>query len=144
MDLPDPSNYALGRLYSAPFFRLLTRHLEPRGLIATQATSPVSAREAFWCIVATMENAGLRTSPYHTLVPSFGDWGFVLASRKGPADDYRLPSRLPEGLSFLTTAILPTLFVFSPDVGPLEVEGNRLDTQALVAYYDRGWRRGYE
>ena len=144
MDLPDPSNYALGRLYSAPFFRLLARQLAPQGLIATQATSPVAAREAFWCIVATLEAAGLRTAPYHALVPSFGDWGFVLASREGLNDGYQPPSRLPDGLSYLTAGILPTLFVFSPDVGPLAVAANRLDTQALVSYYDRGWRRGRE
>jgi len=144
MDLPDPSNYALGRLYSAPFFRLLVRQLAPYGLIATQATSPVAAREAYWCIVATLESAGLHTAPYHTLVPSFGDWGFVLASREQLQDRHHFAPRLPESLSFLTPEILPTLFVFSPDVGPLAVEANRLDTQALVSYYDRGWRRGRE
>lgn len=144
MDLPDPSNYALGRLYSAPFFRLLTRHLAPQGLIATQATSPVSAREAFWCIVATLEAAGLRTAAYHALVPSFGDWGFVLASRDGLRTGYQPPSRLPGGLRFLTPEILPTLFVFSPDVGRLAIEANRLDTQVLVGYYEHGWRRGRE
>ncbi|MGH6629940.1 MAG: polyamine aminopropyltransferase, partial [Burkholderiales bacterium] len=106
MDLPDPSNYALGRLYSAPFFRLLARHLAPHGVIATQATSPVAAREAFWCIVATLEAAGLRTAPYHAIVPSFGDWGFVISSREG----YREPSRLPEGLAFLSMEVLRTLF----------------------------------
>ena len=141
MDLPDPSSYALGRLYSAPFFRLLARQLAPQGLVALQATSPVSVREAFWCIVATLEAAGLRTAPYHASVPSFGgDWGFVIASR----EPYRAPARLPEGLAFLTPEVLRTLFVFSPDVGPLAVEANRLDTQQLVSYYDRGWRRGRE
>ena len=141
MDLPDPSNYALGRLYSGPFFRLLARQLASHGLIATQATSPVAAREAFWCIVSTIEAAGLHVSPYHANVPSFGDWGFAIASRD---EFFKLPARLPEGLNFLTPEVLPTLFVFSPDVGPLAVESNRLDTQALVSYYDRGWRRGRE
>ena len=140
MDLPDPSSYALGRLYSAPFFRLVARHLAPQGLLATQATSPVAVREAFWCIVATLEAAGLRTAPYHANVPSFGDWGFVVASR----DTYQMPARLPENLLFLTPQVLQTLFVFSPDIGPAAVEPNRLDTQQLVGYYDRGWRRGRE
>lgn len=144
MDLPDPSSYALGRLYSAPFFRLISRHLAPQGLIATQATSPVAVREAFWCIVATLEAAGLRATPYHAHVPSFGDWGFVIASREEMKENYRPPERLPEGLAFLTPEVLRTLFVFSPDVGPLPVEPNRLDTQQLVSYYDRGWRRGRE
>ena len=144
MDLPDPSNYALGRLYSAPFFRLIERNLAPQGLIALQATSPVAVREAFWCIVATLEAAGLHATPYHATVPSFGDWGFVVASREGVKKSYTPPARLPEGLAFLTPQVLRTLFVFSPDVGPTAVEPNRLDTQQLVSYYDRGWRRGGE
>ncbi len=141
MDLPDPSNYALGRLYSAPFFRLAAQRLAPGGLLVTQAASPVSVREAFWCIVATLEAAGLRTAPYHATVPSFGDWGFVIASKK---EDFKAPARLPEGLRFLTPEVLASLFIFSPDIARLEVEPNRLDTQALVGYYDRGWRRGRE
>lgn len=43
----------------------------PRGLIATQATSPNAVREAFWCIVTTIEAAGLQAAPYHAHVPSF-------------------------------------------------------------------------
>lgn len=35
MDLPDPSTYALGRIYSVPFFRLLASHLAPDGLLVT-------------------------------------------------------------------------------------------------------------
>jgi spermidine synthase len=138
LDLPDPSTFALGRIYSVPFFRLLARHLSPEGLIVTQAASPVTVREAFWSIVATFEAAGLHATAYHAPVPSFGgEWGYVIA---GPAT-YRMPQRLPDGLRYLTPEVLGTLFVFSPDIGPLPVEPNRLDTQVLVSYYDRGWRR---
>jgi spermidine synthase len=65
----------------------------------------------------------------------------VIAAKDG---NYKLPARLPEGLGFLTPEVLRTLFVFSPDVDRLPVEPNRLDTQQLVSYYDRGWRRGRE
>jgi spermidine synthase len=140
MDLPDPSNYSLARLYSAPFMRLVGRHLARDGLFAMQAASPVSVREAFWCIVATLEAAGWRTAPYHAHVPSFGCWGFVIASR----GEYRLPQTLPQGLRFLTPDVLPGLFVFSPDIDRVPVEPNRLDTQVLVSYYDRGWRKARE
>jgi spermidine synthase len=140
MDLPDPSSYALGRIYSVPFFRLLARHLAPHGLIASQATSPETVREAFWCIVATAEAAALRVVPYHAHVPSFGEWGFVIASM----GEYRPPAALPEGLRFLTVPVLKGLFVFSPDIDRPAVEANRLDTQVLVTYYDRGWRRARE
>ena len=140
MDLPDPSNFALGRIYSVPFFRLLSAHLAPGGVVVTQATAPFMVREAFWSIVATIEEAGLQATPYQAFVPSFGGWGFVVAGR----GEYRPPRALPDGLRFLTPAVLASLFVFSPDVGRLPVEPNRLDTQVLVRYYDAGWRRARE
>ena len=136
MDLPDPSNFAIGRLYSAPFFRLVERHLKPGGLIVSQATSPDTVREAFWCIVTTLESTGLTVTPYHMFLPSFGGWGFVIATR----GNYRTPDVLPTSLKFLTPAVLRTLFTFSPDIDRLPVEPNRLDKQSLVGYYDRGWR----
>ena len=42
-------------------------------------------------------------TPYHAHVPSFGEWGFVLASRR----PYRPPATLPPGLRFLTCTALP-------------------------------------
>ena len=45
--------------------------------MVTQASSPYFARTAFWSIAATMAESGLHVLPYHTLVPSFGEWGFV-------------------------------------------------------------------
>jgi spermidine synthase len=135
VDFPDPASYAVAKLYSAPFYRLALRSLAPHGLIALQATSPLFAREAYWCIVATLESAGLRVRPYHALVPSFGDWGFALAAREEPT----LPKALPANLRFLTLATLPGLFLFTPDSERVAVEPNRLDTQRLVHYYDQGW-----
>ena len=72
IDFPDPTNYALGKLYTTAFYRLLERHLAENGAAAIQATSPMFARQSYWCIVKTIESAGLHTSPYHVYVPSFG------------------------------------------------------------------------
>ncbi len=135
VDLPDPSNFAVAKLYTAPFYRLVLRHLSEDGLLAVQATSPLFAREAYWCIVATLESAGLDATPYHALVPSFGEWGFVLAGRR----PFQPPRELPRGMRFLTLDTLPGLFVFSPDTERLPIEPNRLDTQVLVQYYEKGW-----
>ena len=73
IDFPDPSSYALGKLYSTAFYRLLSKRLAERGLMVVQATSPYYARRSFWTVVATLEAVGLQTAPYHALVPSFGD-----------------------------------------------------------------------
>ena len=84
VDFPDPNNYGVGKLYTTAFYRLLSRHLTRDGLVVVQATSPLFARQIYWCIAETMKQAGLRTYPYHVYVPSFGEWGFVLAAPTTP------------------------------------------------------------
>ena len=101
VDFPDPSNFSLGKLYTTAFYRLLARHLTPDGTFVVQSTSPLFARQSFWCIVATVEQAGLAVAPYHVYVPSFGEWGFVLA---GQRPGHASPTTLPAGLRFLTAA----------------------------------------
>ena len=136
VDFPDPSNFSLGKLYTTTFYRMLLRHLSPDGLFVAQATSPLFARQSFWCIVTTVEQAGLAASPYHVYVPSFGEWGFVLAGRTRPA----AATAVPQGLRFLTAEIVPQLFDFPADMSRVDAEPNRLNTQALVRYYEREWR----
>ncbi|HEX2095252.1 MAG TPA: polyamine aminopropyltransferase [Longimicrobiaceae bacterium] len=137
VDLPDPSNYAVGKLYTTAFYRLLARRLSRDGLVVVQSTSPMFARTAFWSIVETLKASGLRTYPYHVYVPSFGEWGFVLAGRGG----YTPPARLPERLRFLTPRLVPQLFDFPLDMLPVPAEPNRLDDQVLVRYYDDEWKQ---
>jgi spermidine synthase len=138
VDFPDPGNFALGKLYTVRFYDLLRRSLHDQSMIAVQSTSPLFARRSFWCIEKSIAHAGLYTRAYHTLVPSFGEWGYVLASPR-PFD---VPSRVEVGgLRFLTSEVLPTLFVFGEDMSPVEVDDNRLNSQALVRYYDAEWGR---
>lgn len=137
VDFPDPHNFALGKLYSRSFYRLLRARLAPGGLAAVQATSPMFARRSFWCIVETVRSAGLAARPYHVYVPSFGEWGFVLAT----AGPWTPPVAYPPGLRFLTVTGTPALFEFPPDMAPVPVEVNRLDNQALVHYYGAEWQR---
>jgi spermidine synthase len=136
VDFPDPTNFSLGKLYTTTFYRLLARHISQSGYVVVQSTSPLFARQSFWCIVTTLRQAGLRTWPYHVYVPSFGEWGFVLAG----IAPYEPPVRLPEKLRFLTAASVPELFRFPNDMLPLEAEPNRLNDQILVRYYEREWR----
>jgi len=135
VDFPDPTNYSLGKLYTTAFYRLLKRHLAPGALLSVQSTSPLFARQSYWCINETIRTAGLNTWPYHVYVPSFGEWGYVLAG----AGDYK-PPQVPQGLRFLDQASLAGLFQFPADMAPVPVEPNRLNDQALVRYYDKEWR----
>jgi spermidine synthase len=124
VDFPDPNNYGVGKLYTTVFYRLLSRHLSRDGLMSVQATSPLFARKSYWCIAETIARAGLATYPYHLYVPSFGEWGFVLATRDG---SYTPPTTLPTGLRYLTLAEVPRLFEFSADMQ--RVRGRAQPTQ---------------
>ncbi len=138
VDFPDPNNYALGKLYTRRFFQLLARRLSEGGAIGVQATSPLFARRAYWCIIETMRASGLHVHPYQTTVPSFGVWGFALARRE-PFEPPREPPGLP--LRYLDAEALGAMFRFPTDMAPVQVEINRLDNQQLVRYYDADWRR---
>jgi spermidine synthase len=136
IDFPDPTNYSLGKLYTTAFYRAVSRHLSAQGVIVVQSTSPMFARDSFWCIGNTLKQAGLKTYPYHVYVPSFGEWGFVLASRH----DYVPPTSLPSGLRFIDVKGIPALFQFPPDMAPLPVPPNQLNDQVLVRLYDQDWK----
>ncbi len=137
VDFPDPTNHSLGKLYTSAFYRLLEKHLAANGRAVIQSTSPLFARQSYWCIVATLKSAGFLVTPYHVYVPSFGEWGFVLASRQ----PFNVPAKYPDGLKFLGPQTAAGLFHFPKDMEPVEAEVNRLNNQALVQYYEAEWHR---
>lgn len=138
VDLPDPNNFSLGKLYSRSFYRLLSSALAEDGAAVIQSTSPYLAPRSFWCIVTTLESAEWKVRPYHAHVPSFGDWGFALIAREQSPQPGPLEPSL--GLRFLTDELLPTLFTFPADQERLDVEVNRLNDQMLVHYYEEDLR----
>lgn len=140
VDFPDPSHYAIGKLYTAAFYQRLTDNLAPDGVMAIQSTSPLFARRAFWCIVRTVESAQLTALPYHVFLPSFGEWGFVLAARQQLSVPKAANGELISGLRYLDGPTLSALFHLGPDMQPVPVEPNRLDEQRLVRYYEEDWR----
>ena len=140
LDLPDPNDDTLSRLYAQSTFRLFLSRLNPGGALVTQATSPFFAPDAFWCIVETLESvAGDSRSvqPYHVNVPSFGEWGFVLV---GPSQ-VQIPT-LSSSLKteFLDQDVLVSMFHFPRDLQRRDVEPNRLTTAVLAEYYRDGWK----
>ena len=140
VDFPDPTNFSIGKLYTASFYRLIEQHLAASGYAVVQTTSPLIARKSFWTVATTIEAAGLATTPYHAHVPSFGEWGFILASRR----PYRTPSTLPNGLRFLSVADLPTLFNFPLDMARVPTEVNRLSNQVLVQTFEEEWGKVHQ
>jgi spermidine synthase len=137
IDFPDPSSFTIGKLYSTRFYELVKQALAVDGQLVVQSTSPFYARQSYWTIVNTLNAVGLQTAPYHVYVPSFGEWGFVLAGRQ----PYRPPSDLPSDLRFLTRDLLPGLFHFPPDMQATVEAVNRLDNQVLVRTFEDEWTR---
>jgi len=136
VDFPDPTSYSLGKLYTTVFYSTLSHHLSQQGLFVVQSTSPMFARKSFWCIAETIRQAGFKIYPYHVYVPSFGEWGYVLAGWH----DYTPPLSLPQGMRFLTVSGIPSMFEFPPDMAPVAMPANHLNDQILVRTYDHEWR----
>ncbi|MDF2849058.1 MAG: polyamine aminopropyltransferase, partial [Oerskovia sp.] len=119
IDLVDPSNERIAKLYSTEFYAMVANHLRPGGVYATQATSSYFTPHAFWQVAATVRagSPGRTVVPLSVNVPSFGEWGFVLSlpavagqdgaaapGTLGPDGGARLfaATPLPEGLRFHT------------------------------------------
>ncbi|NHM19886.1 polyamine aminopropyltransferase [Tritonibacter mobilis] len=144
IDLPDPKTITLSKLYTRQFYRLLSERMSAQGIIVTQAGSPLFARQAFWSIVETFESTevpqlqgrGWRVTPYHGYVPSFGEWGFVMATTLAPR-----PIKFEQvtQLSYLTPEVWQAAQVFGADSARLAAQSNTMQSHALVQYYLDGW-----
>ena len=131
VDLPDPNSVELTKLYSLEFYRELSNILTPNGTVGLQATSPYYAKEAYLTIVRTIGAAGFQTLPYHINVPSFGDWGFVLAWRNRPEGELR--SLVEEaGRAPRATFITPEITLSALAFGRHELESEQTDINTLM------------
>jgi spermidine synthase len=148
IDLPDPKNLSLSKLYSREFYAVLVERLAAGGGIVTQAGSPLYARQAYWSVVETWgatrnpydPTGGLHVIPYHTLVPSFGDWGFVLSMAETPAPRNLA---LPDGLRYLTPQAWAAAQLFGGDTDRVAAQVNSIRDHALVGYYNAGWEKWF-
>ena len=138
IDFPDPSTHAIGKLYSTTFYALVDRHLAASGYAVVQATSPLVARKSFWTVAATLEAVGFDTMPYHAHVPSFGEWGFVIASRR-PLDVTARRRRLADRLALPDAAGPAGAVRLSARHGAGAAEPNRLSNQGLVHTFEAEW-----
>jgi spermidine synthase len=145
-DLPDPKSIALSKLYSVEFYGMMMERLSGVGLFVTQAGSPTFAAEAFWITEATLAatrnpvapGQGLGTVPYQVYLPSFGNWGFVMAG-PGTPEAARVPE-LPDGLRFLNADVWRGAQAFGEDqVLAGDAAVNTIQGHPLVAAYQRGW-----
>lgn len=137
IDFPDPSGFSVGKLYSTVFYQLLRKAMSPDAVAVVQSTSPYVAPKSFWCVDTTLQAAGFLTKPYHNYVPSFGEWGYIMAFTNTNRNWY---AQMPDSLRYLNRETLAQLFVFPEDMkAHAKLETNRLNNQALVNYFEEEW-----
>jgi len=138
IDFPDPSNYSLGKLYSLNFYKTLQHILSPDAVVVIQTTSPYFAPKSFWCINKTVQQVLPKTDAYHAYVPSFGEWGFTIATNNPAVNFSSVNRKADEKLRFYDYDF-EGLNNFSKDMLANDAEINRLDNQILVRYFDEEW-----
>jgi spermidine synthase len=127
IDLPQPVSVSLSKLYTVEFYRDVARQARPRAIIAVQSEEVEASRgKALWCIVRTLEAAGLHARPYLT-----GSLAYTLASH-APLDVGKMDAQKTDTL---TAAMMRGLFEIPKDLGPWNVEPNRIEDHALLRYY---------
>ncbi|GAB3105938.1 polyamine aminopropyltransferase [Streptomyces calidiresistens] len=141
-DLPDPQDIATAKLYSVEFYTLIGRVLDPDGRLVVQSGSPYFAPRTFWSIEAGVREAGFGTTPYQVDVPSFGNWGYVLAAPgdRAPEPELAPPAERP-GLRFLDEAVLEAATVFPVDRRDPGVRASTLMHPVVLEYRNREWRQ---
>ncbi len=140
IDLTDPRNEKSCRLYSREFYSMLHHILAVKGVLMTQATSPFFCKKAFCCIVETLSSADFYPHPLRINIPSFGEWGFVLAtvsplSTKEIRDVILLHFH-QDLTSYLTSRLASSLFFMGKGFSCKGMGINTLLHPRLITYYD--------
>lgn len=136
IDFPDPSNYSVGKLYTLTFFKILQSAMHFDTKVVMQSTSPLVAKESFWCVNNTIKETRMSTVPYHTYVPSFGEWGFILFGQE--VSDMRT-RRLAKKLKYYSESEFKNMQIFSKDMYFNSQVVNRLENQILISLFEREW-----
>lgn len=143
LDFPDPSSPELCKLYSLEFYTKLKTKMSRNGVMACQSTSPYHAKPAYLSILKTISHSGFSTVPYHCNVPSFGDWGFVLAAK---SDSIKRPEwdGIPwSDLKWMDRGSFNAMKHFGKSEltdSTLNIESNSNTNPVLLDYYNmRSW-----
>ncbi len=140
-DFPDPHDEIISKLYTVQFFSLIRRSLHGEGIFVSQSTSPLFAREAFWCIHNTMKEIFPRVVPYHVFIPTFGDWGYNMAFRGGGENFLQIKNKKRKGVGkFYRPSTFTAAQHFPPDMDRVKTAINTFNKPVVYSYYIKGWR----
>ncbi len=136
IDFPDPSNYSVGKLYTNTFYKIVKHLLNTNGIIVVQSTSPFVAPKSYWTVEKTLKSVGFYTVPFHNYVPSFGEWGYIMAMNHSV---YKVPDQYLPGLRFMSKSCLEQMLYFPKDMARVPAQVNKLNNQILVKYFEDEW-----
>lgn len=145
VDLPDPSHPDLNKLYSVNFYARLKQLLSGDGLIGVQSTSPYHAKDSFISVQKTLQAANFSSvEQYHDNVPSFGEWGWTIASKMGASPLQRLNKldKLPIEHFWLTLPMIKNAFEFPHDFyqNKESVPINYLGSHVIYQLHQNAWK----
>ncbi len=112
IDFPDPHNEALSKLYSVEFYAMVSGILAENGTIVSQSSSPFFAPHSYWTVAKTLEEIFPDVVSYQSNIPSFGIWGFHMASNVTEAK----LADFPDGLRSLTAESFAASRIFVSDL----------------------------
>jgi len=136
-DFTDPHDETISKLYTDIFYKMVKKSLKNDGVFITQSTSPLFAREAFWCINSTLLSVFKNVIPYHVFVPTFGDWGFNIAMNR----DFNAADMADDtGPRFFSKETFLASMHFPPDSSKVETGINKFNKPLLYLYYLKGWK----
>lgn len=147
LDFPDPNDLALSKLYSREFYHLLKKKLAFDGVMIQQSTSPTFAKETFLVIGRTMEDAGLRAIPMQHNVPSFGNWGWWVATHQNNPEYRDLKGKMgknsiPENVQYITNELIKSSLVFGKNALLSEHQDiNTILQDRAYYYYVNAWEK---
>ncbi|WP_446727629.1 polyamine aminopropyltransferase [Pseudoalteromonas sp. S16_S37] len=145
VDLPDPNHPDLNKMYSDYFYNHLRQLLAADGAMVVQSTSPYHAKKAFISIAKTVKVAGFSfVEQYQQNVPSFGQWGWTIATKAGASASTRIAQKtqLPVSSRWASRDYLLAAFIFPNLFFELEntIEVNQLGSGRLYDYYRQAWQ----
>ncbi len=132
IDLPDPHNEVLNKLYSREFYTMIHKRMAQGGLLVSQSSSPFHTRKTFWCIGHTLNQAGFGTHSYQITVPSFGIWGFHIGSPTGVAPNSFV---IRPATRYITDKIMASASIFGKDINQVKTPVNTIMEPKLYHLY---------
>jgi len=132
IDMPDPHNEAINKLYSKEFYTMIRKRLSDDGIVVTQGSSPFFTPRTYWSIEKTLDHVFDDTLSFHASIPSFGVWGFHLA---------RANTKIPTTFSFnvktrfINEDVMDAAMTFADDIAKIEVPMNSIMEPKLYQLY---------